>query len=124
MSIKVLLADDSKIVRQAIRRVLDAQPEIEIVGEAANYTQTVQLKNDLNPQVVLLDIHMPDEQRIDLKNVSVQLNHGSKILAISMWRDGDAQALAQLLGAVKLLDKAELGSTLVPAILRLAPNTD
>jgi DNA-binding NarL/FixJ family response regulator len=121
MSIKVLIADDSAVVRQAIRRVLDnKKPEIEVVGEAADYAQTVQMKNDLKPQVILLDIHMPDEKRIDLKNVGSQLNHGSQILAISLWRDADAQALAKLLGAATLLDKAELGTSLVPAIMQLA----
>ena len=123
MSIKVLLADDSKIVRRAIRSVLATQPEIEIVGEAANFAQAIQMANALTPHVIVMDLHMPDENKIDPLDVKSQLNRGARTLGISMWNDEETQALAQTLGAVTLLDKAELGNTLIPAIMRLRGNS-
>jgi two-component system response regulator DevR len=60
-AIKIVLADDSEIVRRGIRQLLAAQTEIEIVGKAANFAQTIRMTRDLNPQVVILDLHMPDE---------------------------------------------------------------
>ena len=123
MSIKVLLADDSEIVRRAIRSVLATQPEIKLVGEAANFAQAIQMANALTPHVIVMDLHMPDENRIDSLNLKSKLNRGARTLAISVWTDREAQALAQMLGAVTLLDKAELGSTLIPAIVQLRGNS-
>ena len=55
MPIKVLLADDSEIVRRGIRALLRSQPEIELVGEAADFCQTIRMMNELKPQVIVLD---------------------------------------------------------------------
>jgi len=123
VSIKVLLADDSEIVRRAIRSVLATQPEIEIVGEAASFAQAIQMANALTPHVIAMDLHMPDENRIDPLDVKLQLNRGARTLAISVWNDEETQTLAQTLGAATLLDKAELGSTLIPAIVQLHRNS-
>jgi chemotaxis response regulator CheB len=54
MPIKVLLADDTDFVRRAIRRLLEAQSEIEVVGEAANFVETIQMSNDLKPEVIVM----------------------------------------------------------------------
>jgi two-component system response regulator DevR len=118
VSIKVLVADDSAILRHAIRNVLATQPEIEIVGEAANFAQAIQMANALTPHVIIMDLHMPDQNSINPLNVKSQLNRGARTLAISIWTDEDAQALAWMLGAVTLLDKAKLASTLIPAIVQ------
>jgi hypothetical protein len=55
------LADDSEIVRRGIRQLLSAETEIEIVGEAADFAQTVQMVSDVKPEVIVLDLHMPGE---------------------------------------------------------------
>jgi len=123
VSIKVLVADDSAVLRHAIRNVLATQPEIELVGEADNFAQAIQMANILTPHVIVMDLHMPHENRISPLDVKSQLNRGASTLAISLWTDEDAQALALMLGAVTLLDKAELGSTLIPAIVQLRGNS-
>jgi DNA-binding NarL/FixJ family response regulator len=116
--VKVLLADDTEFVRRAIRRLLEARPEIEIVGEAANFAQTIQMSNDLKPDVIVMDLHMPDGLKIMPLEVKSLLNSGiTRLLAISVWQDDDADALAESFGALTLLDKSDLGNKLVPAIL-------
>jgi chemotaxis response regulator CheB len=123
MPIKVLLADDSEIIRRAIRSLLEAQPEIELVGEAADFAQTIQMANDLKPQVIVIDLHMSEETSVKALNVKSLLNHGSLLLAISFSYDEDAKALAESFGAVTLLDKKDLGNELFPTIMRLVlPN--
>jgi DNA-binding NarL/FixJ family response regulator len=118
-SIKVLLADDSVIVRRGIRQLLSTRREIEIVGESTNFAQTIQMKKALNPHVVLLDLHMPDEKNVSSQEVKSHLTRGSKVLAISLWTDEDSRELAERLGAADFLDKMNLAYTLIPAIMQL-----
>lgn len=60
MSIRVLLADDQAMVRAGFRMILETQPDIEVVGEAANGEQAADGARRLRPDVVLMDIQMPD----------------------------------------------------------------
>jgi DNA-binding NarL/FixJ family response regulator len=121
MPITVLLAGDREFERQAIRRILQAHAEIELVGEATNIAQATQMSNDLKPQVILADLHMPDEARVSPIEVRTLLNAGaSRLLVISIWEDEEANVLANNFGAYTLLDKNDLGHRLVPAILAKA----
>lgn len=119
MSIKVLLADDSEIVRRLIRHLLSAQTRIEIVGEAANFAQTIQMASDLEPQVIVMDLHMPDEHNVTLQQVKSHLNRGSQVLAISVCNDEESRELAENVGAAVFLDKMDLSLTLIPTIMQL-----
>jgi response regulator of citrate/malate metabolism len=117
--IKVLLADDNDVIRGVIRRFLEEQPEITLVGEARGFAQTVYMTNELKPQIILLDLHMKDEAGPELALIKSQLNRcESKIVAISIANDQEAKALAESFGAVTLLDKANLVDDLIPTIMR------
>jgi DNA-binding NarL/FixJ family response regulator len=59
MSLRVLIADDQHLVRAGFRTILGIQPDLEVVGEAADGTEAVALATDLKPDVVLMDIRMP-----------------------------------------------------------------
>ena len=59
MTIRVLVADDHDLVRTGLRMILDAQPDIDVVGEAANGRDAVVLARRLRPDVCLFDVHMP-----------------------------------------------------------------
>jgi YesN/AraC family two-component response regulator len=65
MTIRVLVADDQEIVRAGLAMILDAQPGIEVVGEAANGREAVTLARRLRPDVCLFDIRMPEVDGIE-----------------------------------------------------------
>ena len=65
MTIRVLIADDQEIVRTGLTMILDAQPGIEVVGEAANGREAVALARRLRPDVCLFDIRMPEVDGIE-----------------------------------------------------------
>jgi chemotaxis response regulator CheB len=121
-SIGVLLADDAATIRRAVIRLLEEEPRVKVVGEAVNFSQTVFLAMTLKPDVVLLDLHMPDDRAFDPAFVKSQLEHsGARVLGMSLsnGEDENSRVRAESLGAMALLDKAEFGHELFPAILRL-----
>jgi DNA-binding NarL/FixJ family response regulator len=66
MTVRVLIADDQDIVRTGLRMILDAQPGIEVVGEAADGSEALDLARTLRPDVCLFDIRMPELDGIEL----------------------------------------------------------
>jgi chemotaxis response regulator CheB len=73
MPVKVLLADDSDVMRAAIRRTLKEERRIEVVGEAETFAKTVQMIADLKPEVLLLDLHMAEKRNFRPELVKSQL---------------------------------------------------
>ena len=114
MCVKVLLAEDAEPVRKAIRVLLSDREDITLVGEAATLSEAVQKAEELQPDEIIFDLHMAEEEKLCLPA-------GTKMLAISFANDDEAKALADSIGAAKLLDKMELANELIPAILELAP---
>ena len=60
MLVRVLLAECSDVMRPLIVRMLKDEPRIELAGEAANFKQTMQMIEDFKPEVLLMDLHLPD----------------------------------------------------------------
>jgi two-component system nitrate/nitrite response regulator NarL len=115
MPVKVLLADDSDVMRSAIRRALQEEPRIEVVGEASCFANTMQMIAACKPDVLLLDLHLP-EKALPPESVKAQLRSVCT-LAVSLANDEEAKALAESYGALALLDKMSLYQQLVPAIM-------
>jgi DNA-binding NarL/FixJ family response regulator len=118
--IKILLADDSEVIRRSIRRLLGHEPDLQIVGEACNFAETVRLTRELQPQVLVVDLRM---STTDLASPSTLRNHlhpSGRLLAISASNDEDSLSLARSLGADSFLDKMDLFEKLVPVILQLS----
>jgi DNA-binding NarL/FixJ family response regulator len=84
MAIKIILADDHRLMREGLRVLLETQPGIEIVAEAENGRETLQLVRKYKPDVVLMDIAMPDLNGIDATRQIVSEFPKIKIIALSM----------------------------------------
>jgi two-component system response regulator DevR len=114
MPIKILLADDSEIIRKVVADLLQGDPEIQLVAECTSLAQTMERASKLHPQVIVLDVHMGDEETVTSSQLKFGLI-GSRVLAISIWNDDETKALAERMGATTLLDKASLTTALIPA---------
>jgi len=86
-AIRVLLADDHTIVRQGLKLILAAQPDFEVVGEAANGRDAADLAEKLKPDIVLMDVQMPDLNGIEATRRMVAANSRIKVLVLSMHKE-------------------------------------
>jgi DNA-binding NarL/FixJ family response regulator len=75
VSVRVLIADDQQLIRDGFRMILAADPEIEIVGEAANGAEAVGMSRELRPDVVLMDIRMPELDGIEATRQILAQSH-------------------------------------------------
>ncbi len=87
MNIRVLLSDDHRIVREGLRTLLDKESDIEVVGEAEDGRSTLELAKKLKPQVVVMDISMPDLNGMDATRKIIEEAPGVKVLTLSMHTD-------------------------------------
>jgi two-component system response regulator NreC len=87
MTIKVLIADDHKIVREGLRTMLEKEPDIKVVGEAADGRMTERLARELAPEVIIMDVAMPNLNGIEATRQILAELPGIKIIALSMHDD-------------------------------------
>jgi DNA-binding NarL/FixJ family response regulator len=83
-AIRVLVVDDHTIVRTGIRHVLEGEPGFDVVGEASNGREAFDLSAELNPDVVVLDISMPEESGLQLAGRLRALSSAPRVLILSM----------------------------------------
>ncbi len=82
--IRVLLADDHTIVRQGLRSILEREPDLEVVGEAADGREAVRKAASLAPDVVVMDITMPHMNGIEAASRIIKANRGTRVVALTM----------------------------------------
>jgi len=85
--IRILLADDHSLVRHGFRMILSAQPDMEVAGEAGNGREAVELAQKLKPDVVVMDVTMPELNGIEATRRLVELSPRTRVLALSMHKD-------------------------------------
>ena len=81
--IRVLLADDQALVRAGFRMILKAEPGIEVVGEAGDGSEAVALARTLEPNVVLMDVRMPEMDGIEATRLIVDADASSRVLVLT-----------------------------------------
>ena len=85
--IRILLADDHSLVRQGFSMILGTQPDMEIVGQAGNGNEAVELAEKLKPDVVVMDVAMPDLNGIEATRRLAASLPRTRVLALSMHKD-------------------------------------
>jgi two-component system, NarL family, nitrate/nitrite response regulator NarL len=104
-------------MRKAVRELLMFESEIEIVGEASSFGEMIDMRQQLQPDIVVMDLHMADESKLASEQLK---DFGSRVLTISSCSADDGIPKAKQIGAATFLDKMKLYQDLVPAIRELA----
>ena len=105
MTIRIVIADDHRIIREGLCSLLSAQPDLEVVGQAKNGRAAVRLARDSSPDVVLLDVSMPDLNGIEAAGRIIAEYPRVKVIALSMHKDEHFVAGMLLAGAAGYLLK-------------------
>lgn len=132
MTIRVLICDDHMMVRQGVRMVLQSEPDIELVGEAGRGDEAVQLASALRPDVVIMDISLPDisgieatrqiKERVPACRVIGLTMHEEEPYVLELLRAGadgyivKRSAAADLVGAIRAVMQGQ--AILDPAVTR------
>jgi two-component system, NarL family, response regulator NreC len=119
-TIKVLICDDHALVRSGLHRLLEAESDFDVVGEAADAEQAVGGVADLQPDVLLLDVVMPGRSGIDAIPDLLEASPGTRILVLSMQDDPSYVRKAFSAGAHGYLLKEAADAELVQAIQDVA----
>jgi DNA-binding NarL/FixJ family response regulator len=116
MTITVFLADDHAVVRDGLRMLLDAQPDIAVIGDAATGREAVNAVRPLCPDVLLLDIAMPELNGIEAAHQILETNPAVNIIILSMHATAEHIFRALQAGARGYLLKESAGIEVVQAI--------
>ena len=114
MSIRVLIADDQALVRSGFRLIVETRPDLEVVGEAENGAEAVRLALELAPDVILMDVRMPELDGIEATRQIVAAGSAARVLVLTTFDVDDyvhaairAGASGFLLKDVRPLDLVE-----------------
>jgi DNA-binding NarL/FixJ family response regulator len=119
-SIRILLVDDHPVVREGIRRLLQTQDDILVVGEAGDGEQALELTAQLSPDVVLLDMQLPGMNGDLVAKKLLQNRSSLHIIILSAHSDRTFVAKALELGVAGYLTKDEVPATLIAAVRGVA----
>jgi len=118
--IRVFLLDDHEVVRRGIRDLLEAEGDIEVVGEAGRAEDAAHRAPALRPDVAILDARLPDGSGIDAAREIRSVDSSIRVVILTSFEDDDALFAAIMAGASGYLLKQIDGTDLVDAVRRVA----
>jgi NarL family two-component system response regulator LiaR len=114
--ISVIIVDDHAIVRQGLRTYLDLQPDIEVVGEAANGSEAIALARETLPDIVLMDLVMPNTDGVEATRAITVLSPSTRVIVLTSFSEDEKVFASIKAGAQGYLMKDVLPAELVRAI--------
>jgi DNA-binding NarL/FixJ family response regulator len=114
--ITVIIADDHQFFRDGVRALLDAQPDMECVGEAATGDEVIRLSAEVQPDVVLMDVQMPGMSGVEATRQIVSSSPQIRVLVVTMFEDDHLVFAAMRAGARGYLLKGTRHEDMVRAI--------
>jgi len=119
--VTILIADDHTIVRQGLRALLTAEPGLEVIGEASGGHDAVRLARELGPEVVIMDIALPELNGIEATRQIVALSQVPRVIMLSMYTDLEHVVHSLQAGASGYVRKEDADTELVAAVLTGRP---
>jgi DNA-binding NarL/FixJ family response regulator len=114
--IRILLVDDQPSIRQGLRMLLGLEPDLEVVAEAANGRQALEAAGSTEPDVILMDIEMPEMDGITATGLLCADNPSCAVVVLSLHDDFITRERARAAGAVNFVAKHEIDRVLTDAI--------
>ena len=114
--INVLLVDDHAIVREGLRALIQSEPGMQVIGEAVNGIEALELERGLAPDVILLDLIMPQQDGLDTIKIIKEHNPNAKILVLTGFSEDDKVFAAIKSGALGYLLKDTAPQEVLQAI--------
>lgn len=122
MATKVLLVDDHKIMREGMSALLRKYSEFEVVGQASDGRQALEMTQQLKPDIVIMDVGMPNLNGIDATRQLLSLHPGVKVMALSTHSDGSVVAKMIRAGASGYMLKESAFEELIKGLNALSEN--
>jgi DNA-binding NarL/FixJ family response regulator len=114
--VRILLVDDHAVVRQGLSNILKEKEDFEIVGEAANGREAVRLAKELYPDIILMDVSMPEMDGIDATMHNSKVLPHTRIIGLSMHDDNETRNRMINAGASAYMYKASQAEELIEVI--------
>lgn len=119
-TIRLVIADDHPVLRQGIRSLLEGSRQVDVVGEASTGGETLQLVEELHPDVLLLDIEMPDSSGMDVVETLYKKRSPVRVLILSAYDEIEYIERVMQYGVAGYLLKAEASKVILQAVLEVA----
>jgi len=116
MSIKVIIADDHAVIREGLQMLLESDPDIKVIATCSTGINAVSEVRKLKPNVVVMDISMPDMDGIEATRHIAELESSSKVIILSMHGSTEHVQRALSAGAVGYLLKQSAGTEVIKAV--------
>lgn len=119
LPLRVLIVDDHEIVRKGLVMVVSRQDDLEVVGEAGTASEAVQKARELNPDVIVMDVRLPDESGVEACRDIRAENTDARVLMLTSYSDEEAVMDSIMAGASGYLLKEIRSQEIVDAIRRV-----
>jgi DNA-binding NarL/FixJ family response regulator len=116
MSIRIIIADDHGVVAEGLKHVVEAQPDMQVVSLAVDGREAVRQARDLQPDVVLMDLSMPELNGADATRAILERDPGCRVIVLSMYSDREYVRRALKAGAAGYVVKRSAAKEVVDAI--------
>jgi DNA-binding NarL/FixJ family response regulator len=117
--IRILIVDDHKLMRQGLRMLIENRPDMAVVGEAGNRKEALAVTAEGQPDIILLDLDLGDENCLELLRDLGKSHKGSRVIILTGVRDSSLHKRALLMGAMGLVMKDHAAEVLLKAIERV-----
>jgi two-component system, NarL family, response regulator LiaR len=117
--IRILLADDHALFRQGMKSLLESEPDLRVIGEAQNGREAVRYAADTKPDIILMDIQMPELDGVRATQSILEINAQANVIILTMYRQDSYVFEAVKAGARGYLLKDADASELIDAIRRV-----